>query len=416
MDARPLRRMTFGNRVITGGAMRPKNHTRDRRQVHRAAAQHLPAHLKFTDSKRKTSADVLWSRRLAAAARFTSLCDACGRPRDAPADEAARKALLATLPDYAGRQRRLNAALAGHLPRARRRRRQRRAIDLTLLPYHGQPFRGGAGVDRGQAKDGTRHFHASATAPVGRHGQRYTGALTGVGKGEPLKDVVQRPLRQAASVGIRPRLRLLDRGSSRVAGVRSLPRARVPYLMPVVCPGRSPKQPGGPTGRPVCRTWKASGWSRYPLTEAKTGRTAPVSIGVKGRNYRGQWGRRGRQALVSASGGHQPPAPESVFTTYRLRSGIEASYRQMPAGRIRTSSRRPEVRLLDPGIARVLRNVWGWRPSTALAMPRRGGRVILRERRRWETPLLWLLHGAEETFGVADTTVTERALPYELAG
>jgi hypothetical protein len=48
-------------------------------------------------------------------------------------------------------------------------------------------------------------------------------------------------------------------------------------------------------------------------------------------------------------------------------------------------------------------------------MPRRGGRVILLERLRWETLLLWLLHVAEEAFGIDDTTFTERAVPYELA-
>ena len=42
--------------------MRPQNHTLDRRQVHRAAAAHLQAHLKFKDYKRKTPAAVLWSR------------------------------------------------------------------------------------------------------------------------------------------------------------------------------------------------------------------------------------------------------------------------------------------------------------------------------------------------------------------
>ncbi len=39
--------------------MRPHNHTLDRQQVHRAAAEHLQAHLKFKDYKRKTSAPVL---------------------------------------------------------------------------------------------------------------------------------------------------------------------------------------------------------------------------------------------------------------------------------------------------------------------------------------------------------------------
>ena len=129
-----------------------------------------------------------------------------------------------------------------------RKHPQRLAIDLTLIPYHGRPFRDLDEVYRGQAKDGTSHFHAYATAYVVRHGRRSTVALTGVRKGEPLKDVIQRLLRQAASVGIRPSFLLLDRGFSSVAVVRSLQQARSPFLMPVVCHGRSPKQRGGPSG------------------------------------------------------------------------------------------------------------------------------------------------------------------------
>jgi hypothetical protein len=394
--------------------MRPQNPTLDSNQVHRAAAEHLQTHLQFKDYKRKTSAPVLWSLLLAAAARITSLSDACQRLRDAPSDETARKALLATLPDYAALQRQLNAALGGHLPKALRKQHQRLAIDLTLIPYHGEPFRDLSEIYRGQAKDGTSHFHAYATAYVVRKGQRYTVALTGVAKGEPLKDVVQRLLRQAASVGIRPCLLLLDRGFYSVAVIRYLQQARHPFLMPVVCHGRSPKPPGGPTGSHVFRTWKTSGWSRYTLADAKQ-RTATVSICVKCRNYRGQGKRHGRQALIYASWGYRPPSPDSVFATYRLRFGIETSYRQLHEGRIRTTSRRPAVRLLDVGVALVLRNLWVWLHYTLLSLPRRGGRVILLERLRWETLLLWLLHVAEEIFGVADTTFTERAVPYDLA-
>jgi hypothetical protein len=116
---------------------------------------------------------------LAAAARITSLSDACGRLTEAPSDETARQALLATLPDYAVLQRQLNAALAGHLPKTLRTHLQRLALDLTLIPYPGRPFRGVEEIYRGQAKDGTSHFHAYATAYIVRQGQRYTVALTG---------------------------------------------------------------------------------------------------------------------------------------------------------------------------------------------------------------------------------------------
>src|SRR3954463_5126208 len=311
--------------------MRPQDHILDSHQVHRAAAEHLQVHLRFKDYKRKTPAPVLWSLLLAAAARITSLSDACQRLDDAPSDETARKALLATLPDYAVLQRQLNAALAGHLPKALRKHLQLLAIDLTLIPYHGQPFRDPEEVYRGQAKDGTSHFHAYATAYVVRHGQRYTVALTGVTKGEPLKEVVQRLLRQAGRVGIRARLLLLDRGFYSVAVVRYLQQARYPFLMPVVCHGRSPKQRGGPTGSYVFRTWKVSGWATYTLADAKK-RTAAVSNCGNCRNYRGQWKRHRPKGLVYAYWGYRPPSPDSVFATYRLRFGIETSYRQMHRG------------------------------------------------------------------------------------
>jgi putative transposase len=394
--------------------MRPPHRILDRNRVHRLAAEHLQEHLKFKDYKKKTSAQMLWSLLLAAAARITSLSDACQRLDNVPSDETARKALLATLPDYAALQRQLNAALAGHLPKALRKHLQILAIDLTLIPYHGRPFRELDEIYRSQAKSGTSHFHAYATAYVVRKGLRYTVALTGVNKGEALKEVVQRLLRQAASVGVRPRLLLLDRGFYSVAVVRYLQAARYPFLMPVVCHGRSPKQRGGPSGSYVFRTWKKSGWSTYTLADAKKN-TATVSICVKCHNYRGQWNRHGRQPLIYAYWGYQPPSPDSVFTTYRLRFGIETSYRQLHEGRIRTTTRNPVVRLLYVGIALVLRNLWVWLHYTILSRPRRGGRVILLERLRLETLLLWLLHVVEERYGVVDFTYTERDIEYELA-
>ena len=226
--------------------MRLPHHLLDRHRVHRLAAEHLQAHLKFKDYKRKTSAQVRWALLLAAAARITSLSDACQRLRDAPSDETARQALLATLPDYAARQRQLHAAWAGHLPKALRRRLQVLALDLTLIPYHGRHFRDLDEIYRGQAQSGTSHFHASATACVVRKGQRDTVARTGVTKGETLQEVLRRLLRQAARVGVRPRLLLLDRGFSSVAVVRSLQQAQDPCLMPVVCHGRAPRSAEAP--------------------------------------------------------------------------------------------------------------------------------------------------------------------------
>src|SRR5438309_6086470 len=92
------------------GAMRPRNSILTAPQVHRCAAAVLQDHLKLPDHGPKCRAGLLLTLLLSAAARITALSDACKSLRDAPSGEAARRALIATLPDFATVQRRLNAA------------------------------------------------------------------------------------------------------------------------------------------------------------------------------------------------------------------------------------------------------------------------------------------------------------------
>jgi putative transposase len=282
--------------------MRPHHRTLNRHQVHRSATRHLQPHVPLADYKRKVSAQTLWAVLRIAAADVTSIHAACTRLDDLASEETIRKALYAALPEFAELQRPLNDALAGRLPRALRRRAQRLAIDLTLIPYHGEPFREEAEVSRGRAKDGTSHFHADATAYIVCQGQRFTVALTAVAKGEPLKEVVQRLRRQARSVGVKARLVRLDRGSYSVDVIRYLQAARQPFLMPVVIRGRKPDDPRGPTATRVFAAMKRSGWFEHTVRGGTRG-TARVSIGVSCRNDRGPWKRHGRQALVYACGG-----------------------------------------------------------------------------------------------------------------
>src|SRR6516164_10988666 len=298
------------------GAMRPRNSTLTARQVHRCAAAILQDHLQLPDHGPKCRAGPLLTLLFYAAARLTSLSDACQSLRDAPSDEAARLALIATLPDFAELQHRLNAALAGNLPRALRRRPQRLASDLVLIPYHGEPLADPDELYRSQAKSGTSHFHAYATLYVIRQGYRFTVALTAVGRGEPLEAVLKRLLRQAAAVGVSCRLLLLDRGFYSVGVIRYLQAARQPFLMPVICRGRALDDPRGPSGTNVFLTWEKSGFGTYTLHDAG-GRPAWVSICVKYRYYRGQWRRHGKQRLISAFWGLKPPSLDWVKETYR---------------------------------------------------------------------------------------------------
>jgi Transposase DDE domain len=387
--------------------MRPQYHTLSRQQVHRSATKYLQEHVPLQDYKRKVTVPMLWAVLLVAAAAVTSIHATCGRLKDLASEETVRKALYASLPEFAELQRRLNRALAGRLPRALRRRRQRLAIDLTLIPYHGEHCHDPKEIYRSQAKDGTSHFHAYATAYVVLKGERFTVALTAVTKGECLKDVVQRLLKQARSVGVKPRLLLLDRGFYSVDVIRYLQAARYPFLMPVVIRGRKPDHPRGVSGTRVFAAMKRSGWFEYTVTSG-TKRTARVSICVVCRNYRGRWKRHGRQALVYACWNVKGRSRAWVRETYRSRFGIESSYRQMNQARGRTSTRRPELRLLYVGIALVLRNEWVWLHFQILSTPRRGGRRLRLERLRLRAMLDWLLDVIHATFGTVGQTPTER--------
>ena len=64
-----------------------------------------------------------------------------------------------------------------------------------------------------------------------------------------------------------------------------------------------------------------------------------------------------------------------IRATYRRRFGIESSYRQSHQARIRTSSRKPALRLLFMGVALVLRNVWVWLHAEVMAQPQRGAQT-----------------------------------------
>ena len=254
--------------------------------VHHYATDLLLTHFALTDYGRSCPATTLLTVVFAACARLTSLFAAALGLRRAPSAETVRKALLANLPELQLLERRCNRVLHASLPRLQRRR-QRLAIDLTLLPYHGQPYHDADELYRGQVKSGTTHFHAYATAYLIQRGQRVTVALSYVRQGEDLAEVVKRLLRTASQAGVRPHLLLLDRGFYAVSVLRYLQAARRPFLMPVPLRGRKADHPQGPGGTRVFAYWKRSGFSQHRLT-GPGGRPATVGICVHCRNRRGR--------------------------------------------------------------------------------------------------------------------------------
>ena len=380
--------------------------------VHHYATDLLLTHLALTDYRRSCPASTLLTIVFAACARLTSLFAAALRLQRAPSTETVRQAVLANLPELQLLERRCNRALQASLPR-RLGRRQRLAIDLTLLPYHGQPYQDADELYRGQVKSGTTHFHAYATAYLIHRGQRATVALTYVRQGEDLAAVLRRLLRSARQAGIRPCLLLLDRGFYAVNVIRYLQAARWPFLMPVPLRGRKADHPKGPGGTRVFAYWRRGGFGRHRLT-GPGGRPATVGICVHCRNRAGRRGKQGRERLVYAYWGWRPPEPRQLSELYRQRFGIETSYRQMNQGRARTCTRNPAVRLFLVTVALVLRNVWVWLHWEVLSGKRRGGRALRLELLPLKALLDMLWQVAAERFGLQDEMPTDRPIPDKL--
>ena len=215
--------------------MRSRSHfivTKD--EVYGYANHWLDAGLKLEYQGVKCTATTVYQVLLIAAARVVSIFAACRDLADAPSDQTIRNALDASLPEIAELERRLNLSLVTKLPKALRRKKRMIAIDLTLIPYHGEPAQDKKEIYRGEPKSGTTHFHAYATAVVLHKGQRFTLALTRVEAGETMKDVVQRLLQIVRRRGVQIKFVLLDKGFFSVGVISYLKRAGYGFIIPAV--------------------------------------------------------------------------------------------------------------------------------------------------------------------------------------
>jgi hypothetical protein len=386
--------------------------------VHDVAGGLLLWHLRLKDYKGSCPALCLLAILFCACCRRSSFSAAAKSLKDAPSHETARKALYACLPgdpDLLRRriERALGACISRPLRRHLRSRRHRLACDLTLIPYHGQHHSDADEIVRGKAKSGTTHFHAYATAYLILKGQRFTLALRWVKADDKVEAVLRELMRRCAQLGVKPKVVLLDRGYWKVAVIRYLQAARYGFAMPVISRGRKQDHPEGPSGTRVFQTWKKGGFSEYVLRETGKGKKARVKVAVYVRYRAGRRGKKGKERLAYAFWGWQPKDVRGLHEQYRLRFGIETSYRQMNEGRAKTSTRDPQWRLLLVGLGLILRNVWVWLHHEVLSTPRRGRRLHKPERLRFKQLLKWLEHEAEEAFGCVTEVATDRPPPQQ---
>jgi putative transposase len=270
-----------------------------------------------------------------------------------PSANRLREVLVAALPDRPSLQRSLNMILRQQLPRCllKGKRSYTVAIDLTLIPYHGQPQRDRAEVVRGAPIAGTTNFHGYATISVVHSKQRYVIALRFIEAGEAMVTIVGKLLKRLKTLGIRLRRLYLDKGFCATPVFKSLDRRAVRYVVPIPVRGKS----GGV--RDLFVGLKGY-WTPYTFHSQPYG-TYTVQAVVVRRYTKGRFKRKGVKWFAYAVAGLPPSVtPRQVFELYRQRFGIETSYRQMNQVRARTSTRNPTIRLLLVGLAFILVNLY----------------------------------------------------------
>jgi IS4 transposase len=280
------------------------------------------------------------------------------------------------------------------------------AIDYHLSPYYGEPFRSRNELYYGQPRQGTKRFHAYATACIVSYGHRYTLALTWVRRHESTVVVLRRLLARIREIGLKIRCLLLDRAFFNVPVTAFLQQEALPFLMPVMFRGRKPKKSRGLKG-----LWKIkrqpAGWYRHVMKNSKQQLEVKVCVGFR-RYRRRKTGKQLKQKLLFAAW-RMHGSPVEIRDRYRRRFGIETSYRQMRQARIYTCTRRPHLRLFFVAVALILRNIWVWIHLTRLAEGERENPTMRLGLLRFKRMLDWivnevvaLLHDGSMSYVVAD--------------
>ncbi|TBR56898.1 transposase, partial [Westiellopsis prolifica IICB1] len=89
-----------------------------------------------------------------------------------------------------------------------------------------------------------------------------------------------------------------------------------------------------------------------------------------------------------------------IHQHYRKRFGIESSYRLKNLCRIRTTNKKPALRLLFVGISFLLVNIWVYLLWLKISLNRRGGRLVYHQLFGLKQMLAFLRQAVERKYQV----------------
>ena len=267
--------------------------------------KNMPLDLKKT---RITTDDIIYALAYANVHRL-SIKSACQELQGAPSGNRLREVLANALPSRAETQRWLNRIFRQQLHPSllKGKRGYHTAIDLTLIPYHGQPYEDAKEIVRGAPKSGTTHFHGYATISIVRDNRRFVVALRFIEYGEEMADIVRWLLKRLKALEIRIRRVFLDKGFCSKPVFKVLQQHNLSYVIPIPVRGRS----GG-----VRRHFQGkSRKTTYTFHSPKHGKYTVQAVIVK-RYSKGRYGRhQSKWFAYAVSGLPAGIQPAQVFSS-----------------------------------------------------------------------------------------------------
>ena len=380
-------------------------------QVLATTIDSLLEHFKLEVNGYKVKTEDIWRAVVAASAQGQAMESAVNQLESAPDPSGIRLYLrteLVEVTTLTALETACNEALVAHLPPAIHQGRHKVAIDLTFIPYHGQAAQDPNEIRRGQAKSGTTHFHCYATAYVIKKNKRVTLALTYVQADDTLVEVLERLLSRLQTLEIGIKRLYLDKQFYTVAVIHHFqicyPDQEV--IIPVVIRGKQ-------GGTRALLQGRCSYCTTYTMRSYKYRSEATFKVGVVRKYSKGRYGRHGVEWFAYALlGPIRSPLPQ-IYQDYRLRFGIESTYRLMNQVRARTSSRSPGLRLLFVGVALTLVNIWVFLKWAYLGHPRRGGRKVQSHLFPLTMFRQFLLEALKDIYGAVRSVSLPQTVPAE---
>ncbi len=288
----------------------------------------------------------------------------------------------------------LNKALQSRLPSRIYQGQQKVAIDLNLIPYYGNPSpEEEPYIYRSQPKNGTCSFYAYATLYVIKKGKRVTLAIKAVRHWDTLVATITYLLALIEPLQLKIKRLYLDRGFFCVPVIRWLQSLNIPFVMPVIIRGKQ-------GGTRQLLQGQHSYQTTYTMVSDKY-ESVTFDVWVVCTYKKGKRGKHGIEYFAYAVHELQLSL-KSIHGNYRLRFGIESSYRLKNQCRIKTTTKNPIVRFLFVSLAFLIVNLWIYLLWRYVSHSRKGGRRLYPQLFGLVQMLGFLRQAVDRRYGVVE--------------